>query len=476
MPAPTSGLARVTIRAPRRRLDLAIPHQVPLAELLPEVLRRAGEVGDQEGQPAGATGGWILRRGDGASLAGGVALAHQGVRDGDVLYLVPRNLTWPEPDHDDVVEQIAAGARQHGRVWDAATARWCSMVAAGLVALTGLMVLVAAGPAGSPSLPGQSGAPGAVAGLAAIVVAIVLLAAGGLFSRALGDATVGTVAAGFALPYAAIGGAFALAGDRPGWDLAQGQVLVGAALLLLASVVGAVAVGHGLWLFTAGATVGGFAGVGACLGLVLTGPGAVAVVLVALVGGIGLAPSLAVRLGRLPLPEVSAAPEALAALRLPQPPEVLAAVIRADQILSGSLLGLSVLGLGAVAVLARSGGVAGSLLAGLASAALLLRARLFPSLAARLPLLAGGMLGLAVTLVVALDPAGLPLRLAAFAVAATFVVVLLTSAAVAARRRAGGSGYLSRLADIVDIATIVALAPTAAAVLGLYALVRGLAS
>ena len=45
MPAPASGLARVTIRAPRRRLDLAVPHQVPLAELLPEVLRRAGEIG-----------------------------------------------------------------------------------------------------------------------------------------------------------------------------------------------------------------------------------------------------------------------------------------------------------------------------------------------------------------------------------------------------------------------------------------------
>ena len=47
MSAPTSGLARLTIRAPRRSLDLAIPHQVPLAELLPEVLRRASE-GDRE--------------------------------------------------------------------------------------------------------------------------------------------------------------------------------------------------------------------------------------------------------------------------------------------------------------------------------------------------------------------------------------------------------------------------------------------
>jgi hypothetical protein len=30
----------------------------------------------------------VLRRGDGGSLLGETALAHQGVRDGDVLYLV----------------------------------------------------------------------------------------------------------------------------------------------------------------------------------------------------------------------------------------------------------------------------------------------------------------------------------------------------------------------------------------------------
>src|SRR6185436_10154387 len=105
MPLPTSGLARITIRAPRRRLDLAVPDQVPLAEILPEVLRRAGEATRTELEPG--PGGWTLRRADGAALGGATALAHQGVRDGDVLYLVPRSVTWPEPDYDDVVEEIA---------------------------------------------------------------------------------------------------------------------------------------------------------------------------------------------------------------------------------------------------------------------------------------------------------------------------------------------------------------------------------
>ena len=104
MSAPTSGLARLTVRAPRRSLDLAMPHQIPLAELLPEVLRRSGEAGSC---PDGAAGGWMLRRGDGAPLRGDAARAAQGVRDGDVLYLVPRQLAWPEPAYDDVVEELS---------------------------------------------------------------------------------------------------------------------------------------------------------------------------------------------------------------------------------------------------------------------------------------------------------------------------------------------------------------------------------
>ena len=37
MPAPSTGLARVTINSPQRRVDVALPDGVPLAELLPEL-------------------------------------------------------------------------------------------------------------------------------------------------------------------------------------------------------------------------------------------------------------------------------------------------------------------------------------------------------------------------------------------------------------------------------------------------------
>ncbi len=460
MPAPTSGLARVTIRAPRRRLDLAIPHQVPLAELLPEVLRRAGEAGaDLERPPATTAGGWILRRGDGASLLGETALAHQGVRDGDVLYLVPRNLTWPEPDYDDVVEEIAAGARQHGRTWDASATRLFTLVAAGLVLLTGLGVLITAGPR--------------LAGLAAAGISAVLLAAGALLSRALGDGVTGAAAGGFALPYAAASGVLVLSGQQP--SVGPNQVLVGASALLLASVVGAVAVGHGLAIFAAGVTAGLFAGLGAVLDFGLTPAGAASILIVALVAGIGLAPILAVRLGKLPIPVVTAAPDVLAAERRLARPQVLEAVIRADEILAGSLLGISVIGVGCFAILGTETGAAGPLLGCLAATALLLRARLFPSVAARLPLVAGGLVGLALTTWSTLGGAGSATRLLGLALAFGAVVGLLAAAATAHRPRGAGSPYLGRLADILDVATVVALAPVACAVLDLYSWVQGVA-
>jgi type VII secretion integral membrane protein EccD len=459
MPAPTSGLARITIRAPRRRLDLAVPDQVPLAEILPEVLRRAGETTPGGLEPG--PGGWTLRRADGASLGGATPLAHQGVRDGDVLFLVPRSITWPEPTYDDVVEEIAANARRRGWAWDASATRLVSLAAAGLVLLAGLVALLALGPTWT------------IPAVLATAVAVALLAAGCLVARAVGDAVVGAAAGGFALPYAAAGGALLLGGDAPLRQLGLAHVLLGSVTLLFASMIGAIGVGFGLRIFAAGATAGAFGAVGALLGSVLGPDGAAAVLVVALVAGIGAAPVVAVRLGRLPLPVVSAEPE-LPGTDPPDPDRVRAAVVRADELLAGSLLGISVVVLACAGVLGGRGGLAGPLLAGLAAVALLLRARLFPTVGARLPLLLAGLLGLALVAVATLARGGALVRLAGVGAASIAVVALLSVAATAYRGR-GPSPYLGRLGDVLDVLAVVGLAPVACAVLDLYAWVRGLA-
>jgi len=467
VPAPSSGLARITIRAPRRRVDLAVPDQVPLAEILPDVLRRAGEAPADAGgpEPHGAlvAGGLVLRRGDGAALAGDSALSHQGVRDGDVLYLVPRSLTWPEPDYDDVVEEIATGARSHSRSWSPRVTRAVSLGAAGFVLLVGLAALLASGP------------PWTAPGLVALGLGAVLIVAGGLLSRALGDGVAGAAAAGYGLPYVAAAGVLLVGSSGPLRGLGEGALLVGSAALLLASVIGAVGVGHGLRLFAAGITAGVFGAIGALLGYPMTGAGAAAVLIVALVAGIGLAPLLAVRLGKLPLPVVSADPELIAGEPRPERPRILATVIRADEILAGALLGIAVLVAACVVVVASGGGASGRLLGALAAAALLLRARLFPAVAARLPLLVAGLLGLAAVGWIALGPAGVGVRLLGVVLAFAAVASLLGSAAVAYRRRGAPSPYLGRIADVLDVVAVVSLAPLACGVLGLFSLVRGLA-
>src|SRR5215212_4950053 len=145
------GLARVTISAPQRRIDVALPEHVPLAELLPEVLRHAGEGLADDGEKHG---GWVLRRTDGVTLSTGQGLFPQGVRDGEVLHLVPARDHWPELEYDDVVEAIAEGARRRGAVWTAGHTRTATLLAGAVLLGLGVVAILGVGPgwAGTPYL------------------------------------------------------------------------------------------------------------------------------------------------------------------------------------------------------------------------------------------------------------------------------------------------------------------------------------
>src|SRR5262245_12161546 len=95
-------------------MDLAIPDSMLIGELLPHLLRHAGDGLGDEGE---RQGGWVLRRATGTVLEPTRSLVAQGVRDGDLLHLAPGRVDWPELAYDDVVEVIAAGARRGGRSW-----------------------------------------------------------------------------------------------------------------------------------------------------------------------------------------------------------------------------------------------------------------------------------------------------------------------------------------------------------------------
>ncbi|WP_436525676.1 type VII secretion integral membrane protein EccD [Actinoplanes sp. HUAS TT8] len=455
-----TGLARVTISAPQRRVDVALPEHVPLAELLPEVLKHAGEDLADAGE---RHGGWVLRRADGAALEVGRGLYPQGVRDGEVLHLGPAHDDWPELEYDDVVEAIAEGARRRGGVWTPAATRMSALVAAGVILTLGLSAL-----RGDPT------------GWIGLGLATLLVLAGTITSRAYGLATPAVVLGAFSMPYAFSGATAWVAEPGRPW-ISGPALLAGSIAVLLAATAGGAGVAAGARIFTAGATVG-LLGAATGLTTLAGGPAAGAATLLAvLVCGVALLPMLALRLGRTPTPPDTLPDDTLddpagAALeamrRRPDRAVVFAAARRADEFLAGLLLGHAVLVAGAAAALAVIGTPAARILLATGGLALLSRSRLFRAGRHRLPLLAGGLAAL-----VALGTGLLAAAPASARPVVTVGCVLLALTIVAAGVTWSDrppSRSLSRAADLLDVLATVSVIPVACAVAGLYGAISGL--
>ncbi|MFC7530387.1 type VII secretion integral membrane protein EccD [Actinoplanes sp. GCM10030250] len=471
----STGLARVTINAPQRRVDVALPEHVPLAELLPDVLRHAGEDLADEGEKHG---GWLLRRADGVTLREGQDLHHQGVRDGEVLHLVPAADEWPELDYDDVVEAIAEGARRRGGVWTPATTRTATLVAAAVPLTLGLLPLLASAGRNSTGFVGL--------GLAAL-----LTLTGTIASRAYAYAAAGITLTACALPYAFLGAATVVTSydkftpyDNSGplaW-IGAPETVAGSVAVLLFAAFGAAGVAAGTRFFAAAMTTALLTALTAVISLVLPAVAAAAVLISVLVCGIALLPLLAVRLGRAPRPPITLPAETGPADTLDRA-AVFKAVARTDELLAGMLLGHAVLAAGAFILLATAGTLSARLLTAVSAIALLLRCRLFVTRRQRLPLLAGGLIGL-LTLGVDLlhPPSGVPFSnligsdvasAAALTTGAALIALLIVVAGATYADRPP-SPYMSRAADLLDTAAVISVIPVACAVTGLYTAVSGL--
>lgn len=434
----TTGLVRLTVVAPNRRIDLALPERSPLAELLPTVLRHAGEHLADDGIRAG---GWVLRRADGSSLETGKTLGVQRVRDGEVLHLTTAGADWPELEYDDLVDAIATGAGRTGSVWAPKHTRFASLACGAVAGLLCLASLLRAG-----------FGPWALAGAGLLLLAAVVLA------RAGGDGGAGAVLGAVALPFAFAGG---------GLLLGTPHLLTACAALLLAGVIGLLGVVDRAAVFAGAAAAGLFGAIGAWLATFSAfGPdGAAAVVAAA---GLAFSPSLAplsVRLGRVPMPVL---PLGTAELMrdTPQPPRgaVYAAVVRADALLTGLVGAVAAVAVVCQFLLVAGGTLAGSVFVAVLAVGFLLRARLYVAVRQRMALLGAGVAGLACLAlsapVLVAGPALLGLL---------FVVVLL-----GLRHSTGTpSPYLGRYAELSEIVLVLALVPLLCWVLDLYAVVRG---
>lgn len=458
--APAISLTRLTVKAPNRWIDVALPADVPVAELLPYILRHAGEDAADAGE---RHAGWLLRRPTGESIDAQRTLGAQRVHDGELLHLVPGEAEWPELEYEDLVETIASGARRSGRSWGRTATRRCGLILSAAVLVAGVLVTL------------QFGAPWLVPALTLLGVGAGLLVAGILVARALPDAYAGAALAGASLPYAFVGGLLLPAPDHAGLlDVSSRQLLLACAAVLVFGVAGFVGVTVLSRIFAA-AIAGGLLGLaGALLGGPLD-PDAAAAATLAI--GIGLLPGyplLAIRLGRLPVPTLPQRSSDLFTDDPPPPaPDVFQAAARTDEILSGLLTGLAVTAVVAAAVLTTGDSLAHQLMLGAVSLALLLRSRLFPVPRHRIPLLAAGVLVAGLLMLVRVrgaDSNGDTALILLIVVAAALGV----AAAGLLYSRKAPSPYLGRAGDIFDVVAVLALIPLTGFLTGLFSYVQSL--
>ena len=448
-------LSRVTIVAPKTRMDLAIPSDVPLADLLPTLLRYVGQDFADEGA---GKGGWGLRRLGGPLLDNSRTPAQLEIRDGEILYFTPRNATTPEVVFDDVVDAVATATRDRSGKWTVQSTRRFSLLFATAALLGGAAAVLFAGP---PQLP---------AGITGLVAGFVLLLTATVLSRAAGDSRTGTVLALVALVYAGIGGLLVLAGDRGLSELAAPHVLLAATALIVYGALATIGVGASGPVLLGATVVGAALGTAAGISLAFEADAAVGAAAVGTVafGVVPFLPMLAYRLARLPVPSLPTGPEDLKSdTETVNGARILALSDQAERFLTGLLWTVAVIVFGAEVVLALHGTLPSLLLCTVFALLLLLRARPLMGWQQRTGVLAMGSLGLGlVAAVVFCQNSGL-IRLAVVpgVLLAMAAIALVYGLLVAGKRI---SPLWGRTLDIIEVFLIVAVVPLAAWVCGLY--------
>jgi len=219
----TRALLRVTVQSEGRRLDVGVPAQLPLIELMPGFARSLGVL-DHTMTHAG----YALQRADGTRLDPGRSAAEQNVVDGELLTLA-RGVLLAEPRvYDDIVEAVLDATADQHRPWtpkdNARTALAASLSLLGLCA-----VLLLAGTRGL-----GAGALIAAGGSVLLLVTATVIARLGQHEAGQG---LGLAAAAFGaltgylfVPAALLIGSLALALGREGREVHLVPVALGAAI------------------------------------------------------------------------------------------------------------------------------------------------------------------------------------------------------------------------------------------------------
>jgi len=342
-----TDLTRVVIIAPQRTLEMALPSMVPLADLLPVLVQRAtmSATPDQPGRGRALTGDgdWVLQRLGGGPLDDDLTPVSLQIRDGDSLYLRPRDLQLPPVHFDDLVDGLATGVRNRPDRWRDALTRALLLTLAAVALATCLVLVIVAG--------------GQWRGSASAGVAVVAGIGAMMCSRALGDGWAALTLGLAAPPFAAVAG-YALFPDLSGGP-AQVAALLGAAVAAtVAALFVMLVIGHHRALFLALLLVSAATALAALL-LLLGLPSrqaAAIMVILALLSSVLAAP-LAFRLALLRLPQLPTGAADLAEDIEPfSGPRLISGAAVADVYLTWLLVGAGLVCTGGVVVLARTPG------------------------------------------------------------------------------------------------------------------------
>ncbi|GGZ00837.1 type VII secretion integral membrane protein EccD [Streptomyces poonensis] len=458
-----AGLCRLTVRAPARSIDLAVPSDVPVADLLPTILDYAG---DEVRESGIEHGGWVLQRLGGQPLDEERTLDACDLRDGETLYLRPRVEALPEVHLDDLVDGISTTMQQRPHGWSPQAGRRMLIGTAVAVLVTGLLVL---------SLPGGALSPRAVCAAAA---GVLLLAGAAAASRAVGDAGAAAALGFMAAPYLALAGWLLTAGEPAGpygaGSLGPGLLAscaagAGGAVLALA-MVGAFAA---LYLFLAVVTA--FGALGAAL-VITADPGAASAAAVVALAAVVLGafvPSLSFRMSGLRMPPLPTNAQQLQEGIEPHPTSaVRSRAVLADGWMTSLYGAVGLVCAAAVTVLVRHDDLPESVMVMALVLLLVLHARGLGNVWQRLSLLlpaAWGALLLAAVLARGTEPDARLLTAAGLLAAAALFAVL--SWTVPGRRLVP---YWGRAAELLQSAAAISLLPLALWVLGVYGWLRAL--
>lgn len=457
MTTPTTVFSRVTVLAPQTRIDVALPADVAVADLLPMLLEMARERSADGGS---RHGGWCLAKLGEPAMEPSRTLASLGVFDGDMLQLRRRVESPPPPLFDDVVDAIAESSPDSYRPWTRQTAKAIGQIAGGLALVMAAVTLLLAGPGLAPAI---------TAGAAA-VLAVVL---GSVLTRVFGDPATGVVvAAAGGLPFAFVCGLYAVPGelDRP-------NLLLACVLTLVVAAMATLVLGAGVTTFIAAVTAAALGAGAALVGTLVAHPaaGIAAGTAAVALGLLSALPRMTIRLARLPMPQVPGNAEELKEdTGFPDYASIERRAGRAHEYLTGMIIGCGAVVAICAVVMAVSdspGTLWGIILGVVVTLVMLLRARTYANGTQAIALLSAGLLaaaGLVIGWMISTDDFGR--NVFVFGALLQLAVAALILGVVVPRQRF--SPVMRRTVDIFEAVLIASVLPLALAVMNLYTTLR----